>query len=58
MEIALPLADLALNTSARVPPRADDLWRINFSRVRDDSLTPLCPELSATVLGCVELCAC
>lgn len=33
VELALPLADLAYNTSARVPPRAGDQWRINFSRV-------------------------
>ena len=32
-EIALPLAGLAFNTTARVPPRDGDQWRINFSRV-------------------------
>ena len=32
-EIALPLAGLVLNTTARVPPRDGDQWRINFSRV-------------------------
>ena len=57
-EIALPLADLALNTSARVPPRADDLWRINFSRVGICDLTQIHPALDFTVLGCLELCAC
>ena len=32
-EIALPLASLAYNTTASVPPRDGDQWRINFSRV-------------------------
>jgi len=34
VEVALPLAGLALNTSAALPPRPGDLWRINFSRAR------------------------
>ncbi len=34
VEIAFPLARLALNTSAAVPPNeAARMWRINFSRV-------------------------
>lgn len=33
VEIAFPLADLALNNSVAVPPREGDRWRINFSRV-------------------------
>lgn len=33
MELALPLAAYAANTTARVPPADGDLWRINFSRV-------------------------
>ena len=33
-EIALPLAGLAYNTTASVPPREGDFWRINFSRVQ------------------------
>eukprot|EP00466_Bigelowiella_natans_P012104 jgi/Bigna1/34803/e_gw1.7.56.1 len=33
VEIALPLAKLAYNTTAVVPPRKDTFWRINFSRV-------------------------
>ena len=33
VEVALPLAKLAENTPASVPPRAGDFWRINFSRV-------------------------
>ena len=32
-EIRFPLAQLATNTSAAVPPRDGDIWRINFSRV-------------------------
>jgi hypothetical protein len=32
-EIGLPLSKLAENTSAVVPPREGDIWRINFSRV-------------------------
>eukprot|EP00951_Prasinocladus_malaysianus_P005980 scaffold42237_cov41-Prasinocladus_malaysianus.AAC.1 len=32
-EIALPLSELAYNTTASVPPRDGDFWRINFSRV-------------------------
>jgi len=32
-EIRFPLAQLAINTSAAVPPRDGDIWRINFSRV-------------------------
>lgn len=32
-EVALPLKDLAYNTSARYPPQSGDYWRINFSRV-------------------------
>ena len=33
VEVALPLAKLAENTAAAVPPAAGDFWRINFSRV-------------------------
>jgi hypothetical protein len=33
VELALPLAQLAYNTTARAQPRAGDQWRINFSRV-------------------------
>lgn len=33
VEIALPLAKLAYNTSATVPPQPGQYWRINFSRV-------------------------
>jgi hypothetical protein len=33
VEVALPLAKLAENTPASLPPRAGDFWRINFSRV-------------------------
>lgn len=33
VEVALPLATLAQNTSATFPPAAGDVWRINFSRV-------------------------
>mmetsp|Transcript_16031 Transcript_16031/g.22487 ORF Transcript_16031/g.22487 Transcript_16031/m.22487 type:complete len:424 (-) Transcript_16031:303-1574(-) len=33
VEVALPLAKLAYNTTAAVPPRKDAFWRINFSRV-------------------------
>jgi hypothetical protein len=33
VEVALPLAKLAENTAASVPPKAGDFWRINFSRV-------------------------
>jgi len=32
-EIRCPLAQLATNTTAAVPPRDGDIWRINFSRV-------------------------
>ena len=32
-EIAFPLALLAYNTSATVPPANGTMWRINFSRV-------------------------
>jgi hypothetical protein len=32
-EIRFPLAQLATNTTAVVPPRDGDIWRINFSRV-------------------------
>lgn len=32
-EVALPLAELALHTTASVPPKALSFWRINFSRV-------------------------
>jgi hypothetical protein len=32
-EIRFPLAQLATNTTAAVPPRDGDIWRINFSRV-------------------------
>ena len=32
-EIRFPLAQLAVNTSAKLPPRDGDIWRINFSRV-------------------------
>jgi hypothetical protein len=32
-EIRFPLLQLAANTSASVPPRDGDIWRINFSRV-------------------------
>ena len=33
VEVALPLAKLAENTAAAVPPRPGAFWRINFSRV-------------------------
>ncbi|KAG7401040.1 hypothetical protein PHYBOEH_003235 [Phytophthora boehmeriae] len=33
VEIALPLAQLALHSKATVPPIANSFWRINFSRV-------------------------
>lgn len=36
VEIALPLALYASNTTARAPPRRNDVWRINFSRVEWD----------------------
>jgi hypothetical protein len=32
VEVALPLAELAYNSSAP-PPRPGSMWRINFSRV-------------------------
>ena len=33
VEIRFPLAKLAINTSAALPPNDGDIWRINFSRV-------------------------
>lgn len=36
VEIAFPLALYASNTTARAPPRRNDVWRINFSRVEWD----------------------
>jgi len=33
VEVALPLAGLVVNKSAAIPPKAGDMWRINFSRV-------------------------
>ncbi|KAF0690257.1 Aste57867_18331 [Aphanomyces stellatus] len=33
VEVALPLKELAFNTTAAIPPVADSFWRINFSRV-------------------------
>ena len=33
VEVALPLAQLAYNTTASVPPVNGSVWRINFSRV-------------------------
>jgi hypothetical protein len=33
VEIAFPLSKLAYNTTASVPPKKKDMWRINFSRV-------------------------
>ena len=38
----MPLTGLALNTSARLPPRAGDLWRINFSRVLSPAFLLCC----------------
>ncbi|KAK1947343.1 hypothetical protein P3T76_001353 [Phytophthora citrophthora] len=32
-EIALPLSELALHSTAQVPPKPNSFWRINFSRV-------------------------
>jgi hypothetical protein len=32
-EIAIRFIDLAYNTTAQVPPKDGDMWRINFSRV-------------------------
>jgi hypothetical protein len=34
VEIAIPWKILREGTSARTPPRADDQWRVNFSRVQ------------------------
>lgn len=33
VEVAMPLASLVLNETARLPPRHGSIWRINFSRV-------------------------
>ena len=33
VEVAFPLAKLAYNTTASIPPKKKDMWRINFSRV-------------------------
>jgi hypothetical protein len=34
VELAIPLAALAEHTQAAIPPRPQDVWRVNFSRVQ------------------------